>query len=191
MLTPKEIGGSLPVYGFDISCSALLEPGYASIGAVADQATIAVCFKPTAVNTAYPLCDPTNHYLLLVTRNGAVAEVRKNGVLLGSYVTTATSYAGVLSEALTALRGNGSWILFESACGGRRSAPVGYVLRTLRQGVRTVDVPGVPDMGAIRSLCDRGQECRNHGDRHFRLRGRHAGQPDRRREERRFLVSVQ
>lgn len=105
MLTSKEIGGSLPVYDFDVEHSALLEAGYSSSSAVADKATIAVCFKPTNVDAACPLCDPTNHYLLLITKDGANVAVGRSGTPVGSYTSSAATYAGLLSEALTQYAG--------------------------------------------------------------------------------------
>ncbi|MBG0791510.1 MAG: hypothetical protein H0S80_13540 [Desulfovibrionaceae bacterium] len=102
MLTPKEIGaGSTKVYPVEIEYSALLESGYISAKAVPTNATIALSFKPTVVNTANPLCDPTNHYMLLITKTGASVEVKKSNVSIGTYTTAATTCAGLLSEAIT------------------------------------------------------------------------------------------
>lgn len=100
-LTPKETGGGImPVYPVDIAYSGLLEAGYSSSGAVAANATLVLSFKPTVVNTAYPLCDPTNHYMLMIAKVGTTVEVFRNAVSLGTHTTSATTYAGLLSEAL-------------------------------------------------------------------------------------------
>lgn len=106
-LTPKEIGGGAAgVYPVNVAYSALLESGYSSTGAVAANATIALSFKPTTVDPAKPLSDSTNHYLLLIVKTGTGVEVFKNNASLGSYTTSATTYAGLLSEALTAYCGD-------------------------------------------------------------------------------------
>lgn len=95
------------VYPLEVECSALLEAGYTNyspptnpLPAIAD-ATIAVCFKPTVVDTTKPLCDPTNHYLLLIRKIGGNVEFLANGNSVGSYASTATTMAALLSEALT------------------------------------------------------------------------------------------
>ncbi|MEZ7198298.1 DUF7483 domain-containing protein [Pseudodesulfovibrio karagichevae] len=108
MLTPKETGGRGGVYPVRIGYSALCESGFTSTGAPAENATMALGWKPTAVDTAYPLCDPTNHYLLTIRKAGATVTVWKQDVELGSYTTTATTYAGLLAEALAAYAGNAS-----------------------------------------------------------------------------------
>ncbi|MGE4422555.1 MAG: hypothetical protein AB7D39_09675 [Pseudodesulfovibrio sp.] len=106
MLTPKETGGGGGVYPVRIGYSALCEAGFTSTGAPAENATMALGWKPTAVDTAYPLCDPTNHYLLTIRKAGASITVWKQGMELGSYATTAATYAELLAEALTAYAGN-------------------------------------------------------------------------------------
>ncbi|BDQ34057.1 hypothetical protein [Pseudodesulfovibrio portus] len=105
MLTPKETGGSPSASPFEVAYSGLLEGGYASAGTVADTATMALGFKPTVVNTAFPLCDPAVHYLLLIVKNGSVVEVFANNASLGTYGTSAATHAALLSEALTQYAG--------------------------------------------------------------------------------------
>lgn len=89
------------VYPVEIEYSTLCESGFSSSGSVATDATIALGFKPTAVDTAYPLCDPTSHYLLTIRKVGTTITVWKQNVEVGSYTTTATTYADLLAEALT------------------------------------------------------------------------------------------
>ncbi|WP_129586502.1 DUF7483 domain-containing protein [Pseudodesulfovibrio hydrargyri] len=88
-----------------IAHAALCENGFSSSGAVAANATVALGWKPTAVDTAHPLCDPTHHYLLTVCKAGTTVTVWRQDVELGSYTITAATYAGLLSEALTAFAG--------------------------------------------------------------------------------------
>ena len=106
MLTPKETGGNLSVYPFDVEHSALLSAACVSTGSVAENAAIALSFKPVAVDAAYPLCDPTNHYMLLIAKRGASAEVFGNGASLGSFAPTSATYAELLSEAIATCCGS-------------------------------------------------------------------------------------
>jgi hypothetical protein len=85
--------------------SALCEAGFACPQAVAEEATLALGWKPTAVDTAYPLCDPTHHYLLTIRKVGAAVTVWKQDVELGGYTTSAATYAELLAEALAAFTG--------------------------------------------------------------------------------------
>jgi hypothetical protein len=96
-------GGS--IYPANIRYSALCEFGFSSSGAVADNATMALCWKPTVVDIAYPLCDPTHHYLLTIRKVGTTVTVWKQDIQVGSYTTSATTYAGLLAEALTQYAG--------------------------------------------------------------------------------------
>lgn len=105
VLTPKETGRGGNVYVAPIARAALCESGFSSSGAVAEAATLALGFKPSAVDTAYPLCDPTSHYLLTIRKAGTSVTVWKQGIALGGYTTTATTYAGLLTEALTTYAG--------------------------------------------------------------------------------------
>ena len=100
MLTPKETGSQGGIYPVDIPYSVLCKYGYGQAPDVAESATIALGFKPTAVDTAYPLCDPTSHYLLTIRKVGTTVTVWKQDVNIGSYTSTATNYAALLGEAL-------------------------------------------------------------------------------------------
>lgn len=105
MLTPKETGGRGRVHAVPIAHAALCEAGFSSSGPVAADAALALGWKPTAVDTAFPLCDPTHHYLLTIRKIGATVTVWKQDVELGSYATTAATYAELLVEALTSFAG--------------------------------------------------------------------------------------
>ena len=101
------LGSGVPViYPTTIEYSALAESGFSSTGAVATDATIALGWKPTDVDTTYPLCDPTNHYLLTIRKVGTTVTVWKQDIEVGSYTTSATTYAGLLAEALTEYAGS-------------------------------------------------------------------------------------
>lgn len=100
MLTPKETGSQGGIYPVDIPYSVLCKYGYGQTPDVAESATIALGFKPTAVDTAYPLCDPTSHYLLTIRKVGTTVTVWKQDVNIGSYTSTATNYASLVGEAL-------------------------------------------------------------------------------------------
>jgi hypothetical protein len=106
MLTPKETGsGGGFAYPIRLEHSALCEAGFSSTGEPAVNVTIALGWKPTAVNVGKPLCDPTHHYLLTIRKEGDAVSVLKQGVELGGYATSAATYAELVSEALTAYAG--------------------------------------------------------------------------------------
>ena len=111
MLTPKETGGRGNAGLVRVDHSALCEEGFACPQAVADEAAMALGWKPTAVDPAYPLCDPTHHYLLTVRKAGAAVTVWKQGVELGNYETTAATYAELLAEALARFAGTANGYL--------------------------------------------------------------------------------
>ncbi|MGE4194725.1 MAG: hypothetical protein AB7E51_15165 [Pseudodesulfovibrio sp.] len=94
------------IFPVDIAYSALCESGFASTGAPAENAAMALGWKPTAADTTYPLCDPTHHYLLTIRKVGTTVTVWKQDVELGSYTTTATTYAELLAEVLTTYAGH-------------------------------------------------------------------------------------
>ncbi|EGB15158.1 hypothetical protein DND132_1952 [Pseudodesulfovibrio mercurii] len=101
MLTPKESGvGGNGVYPETLRYSALCESGFSSSGAVAADATMALGWKPTEVDSAFPLCDPTHHYLLTIRKAGDTVTVWKQDVELGNHATTAATYAELLTETL-------------------------------------------------------------------------------------------
>jgi hypothetical protein len=105
-LTPFSRGFNLDaVYPLLIDYSAFSSSSMSSIASVAINATLAVGFKPTSVSTSYPLCDPTSHYLLTIQKTGTTVSVWKQDVVLGSYTTSATTYAGLLMEALVQYSG--------------------------------------------------------------------------------------
>ncbi|WP_272701540.1 DUF7483 domain-containing protein [Desulfovibrio sp. Fe33] len=107
MLTPKEAASSARGrYPAPIEYSALCEAGLSSEGAPAVDATVAFGWKPVAVDPAKPLCDPTNHYLLTVRKAGTVATVWKQDAEVGTFTVSATTYAGLVSEALAAFAGS-------------------------------------------------------------------------------------
>ncbi|MCJ2165536.1 MULTISPECIES: SPRY domain-containing protein [unclassified Pseudodesulfovibrio] len=108
MLTPKETGGTGGggVYPLDIPYSALCESGYSSTGAVANDCTIALGFKPTAVDSTKTLCDPTHHYLLTIKKTGDTVEVWKQGTQLANYTgSVGSNYAGFIGALLLAYAG--------------------------------------------------------------------------------------
>jgi hypothetical protein len=106
VLTLKETGRpGMNAYPVPVRRSALCESGFSSTGAVATNATMALGWKPTDVSTAYPLCDPTHHYLLTIRKVGATVTVWKQDVEVGSYTSSATTYAELLAEALTEYAG--------------------------------------------------------------------------------------
>lgn len=106
MLTPKESGvGGNGLYPESLRYSALCESGFASTGAVAESATMALGWKPTEVDSACPLCDPTHHYLLTIRKTGETVTVWKQDVELGNHTTTAATYAELLTEALVRYAG--------------------------------------------------------------------------------------
>ncbi len=102
IILPTGPGKVWPVL---IEYSAIAESGFTSTGAMAANATMALGWKPTAVDLTKPLSDQTNHYLLTIRKVGTTVTVWKQDVELGSYTTTATTYAGLLTEALTAFAG--------------------------------------------------------------------------------------
>ncbi|WP_319582949.1 hypothetical protein [uncultured Pseudodesulfovibrio sp.] len=106
MLTAKETGGQSGVFSPPIAYSALCEAGFISVGAMADETSMALGWKPSAVDTAYPLCDPTHHYLLTIRKTGTEVTVWKQDIELGRYTTSAATCAELLTEALAAFAGS-------------------------------------------------------------------------------------
>ncbi|NDV18235.1 hypothetical protein GO013_02225 [Pseudodesulfovibrio sp. JC047] len=85
MLTPKEAGGNISIYPYEIEHSALIEGGLDCGGTVLENMTMALGFKPVRLNTSKPLCDPTNHYLLTIQKTGNVVTVWKQATRLPPY----------------------------------------------------------------------------------------------------------
>ncbi|QGY39718.1 hypothetical protein GM415_06165 [Pseudodesulfovibrio cashew] len=109
-LTPKETlpGNNSAVFPMKIAQSALIESTFSSTGAVTEDATIALGWKPTDSVTA-PLCDETGHYLLTIRKQGDAITIWKQGAQIAtlSYATVGgATYAQLLQNVLTAIAGS-------------------------------------------------------------------------------------
>ena len=107
-LTSKDVLASrgVEVYPHDVGFSALLEDDYTIPGVVATNATIALCFKPTA-GTVATMIDGSAHHHLVIQKNGTTVKLWKNGKDLPDYTgTVGATYGDFLKNVLTALSGS-------------------------------------------------------------------------------------
>ena len=108
MLTPKEIRGqgAAKVFPHEIENSALIESSYTIPGTVATDATISLCFKPTAAKVAI-MIDGSAHHHLVIQKTGTTVTLWKNGKDLPDYTgTVGANYGDLLKDVLTALSGS-------------------------------------------------------------------------------------
>lgn len=106
-LTPKETGTGRPaVFPVTLEHSALIESAYSSTGAVAEDCTIALGWKPTKATKA-PLNDMTAHYLLTIRKVGSTVTVWAQGTQLAAYGgSVGSTYAAFLQNVLTYYAGS-------------------------------------------------------------------------------------
>lgn len=109
-LTPLDgDSGTVRVFPVDIPYSALVEDGpMSSTQTIDNDMTVAVTFKPTTVNDSLPFGDSRYHHHVVINYVHSTKAVTLwvSGTTPTGYITTKTTAAELLQEALVAVCGS-------------------------------------------------------------------------------------